>query len=160
MHAGDTVGPSVVYDEQSHAPSAPTSRPSSPASSKASSSPFSIRSSRLRSTLQPLPVLHPSDSGPRASPLPDLFAASEYAQRAEGETLFGPAPRSPLAPASTALPRAPPPELAQEEVARRRLREKYALGREQEERWERVVRKAWGGEGASLASPSLLQLEC
>ncbi|GJN93024.1 hypothetical protein Rhopal_006069-T1 [Rhodotorula paludigena] len=152
MHAGGTVGSPATYDEPSPTPSAPTSRPSSPASSKASSSPFSIRSSRLLSTLQPLPALQPlaalhsSENGPRASPLPDLFAASEYAQRAEGETLFGPPPRSPLAPSSTAIPRAPPPELEQEEVARRRLREKYALGREQEERWERVVRKAWGGE--------------
>ncbi|BGP42786.1 hypothetical protein JCM10449v2_006798 [Rhodotorula kratochvilovae] len=111
--------------QQFTASPSPLTAPSSPASTT-HSAPFSLRSTHLR----------PREGGRPA----DLFAASAYAHEAEGEALFGPAPRSPL-PAREG-------EGGEGERERRRLREKYALRPEQEEVLGRMMRGVWERFGA------------
>ncbi|GAA6058400.1 hypothetical protein JCM3770_002476 [Rhodotorula araucariae] len=109
-----------LEQEQPFAASPSPLTPSMPSPSPAStrSAPFSLRPAHL------------GDRAP-ADPCAGCASASAYAQHATGDALFGPAPRSPLAP----LPPPPP------------LRDKYGLRPEQEEVLGRMMRRVWARFG-------------
>uniref|UniRef100_A0A0K3CQ68 BY PROTMAP: gi/472584086/gb/EMS21692.1/ tetratricopeptide repeat containing protein [Rhodosporidium toruloides NP11] gi/647394591/emb/CDR35822.1/ RHTO0S01e07844g1_1 [Rhodosporidium toruloides] n=1 Tax=Rhodotorula toruloides TaxID=5286 RepID=A0A0K3CQ68_RHOTO len=108
--------------------------PDSPRSD--TSAPFSIRSAQLRASRSA--TLSPAALG-GVSPPQDLFALASAAQRAEGEELFGPSPSLTV----RSLPRAEDGEAE----GRRRLREKYAVGRDGDEKLQRLLEGVWGGYG-------------
>ncbi|BGO94853.1 hypothetical protein NBRC10512_002519 [Rhodotorula toruloides] len=110
--------------------------PDSPRSD--TSAPFSIRSSHLRANRSA--TLSPAALG-GVSPPQDLFALASAAQRAEGEELFGPSP----ALTARSLPRGEDGEAE----GRRRLREKYAVGRDGDEKLQRLLEGVWGGYGGA-----------
>lgn len=120
-------------------------RPDSPVSD--TSAPFSIRSGHLRASRAA--TLSPARPGAPQQPQ-DLFALASAAQRAEGDELFGPSP------SLTARSRVGPGEgdgnVAE---ARRRLREKYAVGRDEDDKFQRLLEGVWGGLGGQTGASAL-----
>ncbi|GAA5917878.1 hypothetical protein JCM6882_003752 [Rhodosporidiobolus microsporus] len=167
QHTTSYFSPAAAPDSNGDDPPFPPPADSTP-SSPLSSSPFSLRSHKLREAQQGRDLFALAHGGDSAG---GGAAGTPYFEAVEGEALFGPQPGSGTRGWENALasPVASPVVSPAASVRaasigrgkgggatspeeRKRLREKYALGREEEEKLGRLLGAVYGRMGAASGS--------